>query len=236
MTNFYFSYKTFIFYCAFLIPIIICGIHFFTFRSKRQHFKSALRTVVRFNLKERIFHFIRSLSFILVVVSGLFFVSNQESIAASILHGINGWVFVLISFATIYIWIKDAIFYDYDKQWLRHMGNYFNKEHTPLPSGKFNAGQKIFFWLTSLLSIFFMITGILLIRAQGEQYYWFEIVLTFHGIAAALTVSLIIGHIYLSLMANPGTFHVLFDGKVSKEWALYHHPNWKTDVKKNKHR
>ncbi len=234
MVNFYFSHKTIIFIIALIMPIVICVIHYMAFGAKGQHLKSNQRTVIRFNLKERLFHFIRSLSFILVVTSGLFVVMNKESIVTLIMHGVNGWVFVLSSFVTICIWFKDATFCDYDKKWLGCMGNYFSNTHTPAPAGKFNAGQKILFWLTGMLSIFFMFTGILLINGQGKQYNWFEMVLAFHGTAAALTISLVIGHIYLTLIANPGTYYVLFDGKVSKEWALYHHPNWKKDTDNNK--
>jgi len=34
-------------------------------------------------------------------------------------------------------------------------------------------------------------------------------------------------HLYLGLLANPGTGRALLDGKVSPEWASAHHPNWR---------
>ena len=35
-----------------------------------------------------------------------------------------------------------------------------------------------------------------------------------------------VGDIYLGTVANPGTWRVLVDGSVTREWAKHHHPNW----------
>ncbi|GAB6180924.1 hypothetical protein JCM14036_22430 [Desulfotomaculum defluvii] len=227
--QFYTSYKTLIFASLLLVSIIVCGVHFIVIGGKGKLNKKSTRDVIRFNRKERLCHLFRSFSFVLVAISGFTFILNLNNITTAIIHGINGWIFVISSVLTMILWFRDCILYDYDKQWLRYMGNYLTKSHDTLPSGKFNAGQKILFWITSMLSIVLMITGILLINGQGKHYDWFESVLAIHGISAALTISFIIGHIYLSIFANPGTIRVLVDGKVSKEWASYHHPNWQVD-------
>ena len=35
-----------------------------------------------------------------------------------------------------------------------------------------------------------------------------------------------LAHAYLGTIANPGTWRVLIDGSVTREWAEHHHPNW----------
>ena len=35
-----------------------------------------------------------------------------------------------------------------------------------------------------------------------------------------------LAHAYLGTVANPGTWRVLVDGSVTREWAEHHHPNW----------
>ena len=37
---------------------------------------------------------------------------------------------------------------------------------------------------------------------------------------------LVLAHAYLGTVANPGTWRVLVDGWVTREWAKHHHPNW----------
>lgn len=227
MIEFYTSYKLVILAISIVLPIIICGVHLLVIGGKGESNKKTARDIIRFNRKERLSHLFRSISFIFAAISGAIFVLERGSAVTGIIHGINGLIFILASFVTIIIWFRDGIFHSYDKQWLRHLGNYLTKSHETLPAGKFNAGQKILFWLTALLSIVLLITGVLLLNGHGKPYDGREFVLALHGISAALTISLIIGHIYLSTLANPGTIRVLVDGKVSKEWASYHHPNWK---------
>ena len=36
----------------------------------------------------------------------------------------------------------------------------------------------------------------------------------------------VLAHAYLGTVANPGTWRVLVDGSVTREWARHHHPNW----------
>jgi cytochrome b subunit of formate dehydrogenase len=36
----------------------------------------------------------------------------------------------------------------------------------------------------------------------------------------------VLGHAYLGTIANPGTWRVLVDGYVTREWAQHHHPYW----------
>jgi cytochrome b subunit of formate dehydrogenase len=36
----------------------------------------------------------------------------------------------------------------------------------------------------------------------------------------------VLAHAYLGTVANPGTWRVLVDGSVTREWAEHHHPNW----------
>jgi cytochrome b subunit of formate dehydrogenase len=49
---------------------------------------------------------------------------------------------------------------------------------------------------------------------------------TIHDIAAVLMIALIVCHLYLASIANPGTLISIFAGKVYRTWAKFHHPNW----------
>ena len=57
------------------------------------------------------------------------------------------------------LWLEDAIFQAYDKDWVRKLGGYLgHKGH--VPAGRFNAGQKMFYWFTAAFGIIMSVTGV----------------------------------------------------------------------------
>ena len=48
-----------------------------------------------------------------------------------------------------------------------------------------------------------------------------------HYLCALGSGLLLIVHVYLGLVAFPGTARGMIDGKVSQQWAELHHPLWK---------
>lgn len=41
-----------------------------------------------------------------------------------------------------------------------------------------------------------------------------------------ISAALVIGHAYLSVLANPESARILWDGRVSRRYAEEHHPEW----------
>jgi formate dehydrogenase subunit gamma len=89
-----------------------------------------------------------------------------------------------------------------------------------------NAGQKIFFWLTTILTVIMGVTGVLLIFKTSLPLTLSCLMSTIHGFFAVVFVAAIIAHAYLGTIANPGTWRILVDGKVSRNWAKKHHSVW----------
>lgn len=222
MIAIYNTYKEAIFIFSVILPIFIAVFHHFVLGAKDVRLNYSSHTIQRFSIPERIFHFIRMITFIIVATTGVSFVFHEGDESAGEIHGINGIVFLVISICTLFIWFKPSLFKAYDRIWLRHLGGYLSKRNASLPAGKFNAGQKIFFWISIILSLILAVTGISLIHNHGEG-----MTLVIHGMTAALFIIAVIGHVYLSLWATKGTWQVLTSGKVTKEWAQHHHPNWK---------
>ena len=46
------------------------------------------------------------------------------------------------------------------------------------------------------------------------------------GFLLGALIAGVLAHAYLGTVANPGTWRVLVDGSVTREWARHHHPNW----------
>lgn len=99
-----------------------------------------------------------------------------------------------------------------------------------LPAGRFNAGQKMYFWLM-LLSLIALVVSFAFMEQGGHGPhspasrlgFWWSI----HGLSGCFTTVMVIGHAYLSIVANPQTARVLWDGTVCRRYALEHHSRWK---------
>jgi len=229
MIDFYTRYSEVIYISAFLLPMIAAAVHYVMIGEKGPRLGAEDNVIQRFSRSERIFHFIRMLTFLVVAATGYYFVFRHGFKSIGMVHSINGSIFFLMSVSTLFIWFKSGLFKDYDRLWLKHLGGYFSRDELSLPAGKFNAGQKIFHFLSLLFAIILLVTGINLIRGQISQTPN-DTVLVIHGITAALAIISVLGHIYLSLWVNKGTWRVLTHGKVSEQWAQCHHPNWKADT------
>ncbi|ACX52527.1 formate dehydrogenase, gamma subunit [Ammonifex degensii KC4] len=188
-----------------------------------------------FSLDERVVHLVRMLSFIFLAVTGLLFAFHRVGAieflfgsyeTARVWHWSMGLVFGLSSLWAIVRWWKDARFASYDREWLRVMGGYFSRREVHAPAGKFNAGQKLFYWLTTFLTLAIGISGVVMIFGQKVSPALWHWMVPLHGISALILILAVLGHAYLGTLANPGTWRLLVTGKVSPEWAKVHHPVW----------
>ncbi|MBD3333348.1 hypothetical protein GF356_10900 [candidate division GN15 bacterium] len=125
----------------------------------------------------------------------------------------------------MFLWFKDALFASYDKAWFKLIGGYLGyKGH--VPAGRFNAGQKMFYWYTTIFGIILSVTGLLLVWRTSFALSTICITSTIHNLVAFIMISGVFAHAYLGTIANPGTWRVLVDGTVTREWAAHHHPMW----------
>jgi len=94
-----------------------------------------------------------------------------------------------------------------------------------------NAGQKMFFWFTGVLTLIMGVTGIMLIFRDSFDLGTNCLLSTIHGFFAIIFTATIIARIYLGAIANPGTWRALVDGKVSRKWAKKHHSEWYKEIR-----
>ena len=231
-------------YQLYITPIVSWGILLLVFTlvlhytgqgPKVADFYGAPAEIVRFSLKERRTHLIRMLSFLVLLFTGFIFFYNNVTLLraffssgkeAVVYHWVAGLIFVAASLTSLGLWYKDARFAPYDKEWLAKHGGYFGGKEVEVPAGRLNAGQKIFFWLTLILSLIMGLTGILMIFKNSLPVTLNFVLSTMHGFFAIIMVAAVIAHAYLGTIANPGTWRALVDGKVSRSWAKKHHSEW----------
>ena len=220
--DFYFKYRAIILVGAVVLPAAFCLVHYIVVGPKGKALASLPRTLERFSIWDRVIHAIRVLAFVAVAITGYVMAFGPD--APRVGHMVWGGIFLAGAIIAILLWNRHSLPSREDGEWLARLGGYLSKKPIHLRSGKFNAGQKGFMWLTLAFAAALTITG-LWMAATDSQTATFRIWLAIHGILAALTVLMIVAHIYLSLFAVPGTWPVLFRGLVSREWLAHHHPD-----------
>ncbi|MGQ9688282.1 MAG: formate dehydrogenase subunit gamma [Desulfobaccales bacterium] len=195
--------------------------------------------ILRFRVSERWTHLVRMITFILLTLTGYIFFYNNVSLlrmlfsspeAAVIFHWVTGIIFVIASVISLTLWAKDAKFASYDWEWLAKWGGYLGGKEVEVPAGRLNAGQKIFFWLSIVISFIMGLTGVLLIFKNSLPLSFNCLMSTLHGFSALIFVATIVAHAYLGTIANPGTWRAMVDGKVGRKWAKKHHSEWYKEI------
>ena len=99
------------------------------------------------------------------------------------------------------------------------------------PAGRFNYGQKQFFWLMVIAMWALLVSGVVLwgiASVPGEMAWLRYTAILVHSVSALATIGLFIVHLYMGIAVVPGGLSAIVRGEVSSEWARQHHPLWKT--------
>jgi len=221
-----------------MLVIFLIVIHYHSYGPKRIPFEPFSHEVKRFSLLERGVHLLRLIAFVILAFTGiilafnlsrwqeLFFRSPSQMLNIHIAAGI---VFIITTVMGIKIWFKDALFADYDKDWVRILGGYLGYKGQ-VPAGRFNAGQKMFYWYTTIFGVIMSITGVMLIYKGAFSVAVICLTSTVHNLTGFILIAGVVSHAYLGTIANPGTWRVLVDGYVTRKWAEHHHPFWYHEV------
>lgn len=193
----------------------------------------------RFTYLERLVHWVVGVTFVILLLSGLAF--SYPSLfwlttllgggpAARVLHPWIGAAFGVGMVFMLVLWIRDMFLDHQDWLWLGSVQDYAAHRHDKVPpAGKYNAGQKVFFWAQGLLAILFVVTGVLLWMPDRFGSGVLSVSRLLHYTGALGGGLLLIVHVYLGTVAYPGTARGMIDGKVTRRWAAMHHPRWHQD-------
>ncbi len=219
------------------------------------------RTIERFNAFERFVHWLTASSFIILALTGLNMLYGKyvlpsiigKSAFASLTmfgkfaHDWIAWAFILGIILMFFSWVRHNIPNMADVRWLLAGGGMFSEGVHP-PAKRFNAGQKIIFWLVILggaslsgsgLALLFpfeieMFAGTFKVMNQLGTNFPTELspiqetqyALMWHGIMALVMIAIIIAHIYIGSLGMEGAFDAVGTGQVDINWAKEHHNLW----------
>jgi formate dehydrogenase subunit gamma len=145
---------------------------------------------------------------------------------------IHPWlgVLLLISFAGLFIrfWSQN-LWERTDNIWLARLKDVLTARDENLPEvGKYNAGQKLVFWMMSILIITLFTSGIVIWRDYFAGYFTIDqmrFAVLIHAIGAIVMICVWIVHVYAAIWVR-GTISAMTRGRVTGGWAWRHHRRW----------
>jgi formate dehydrogenase subunit gamma len=195
-------------------------------------------SIVRYGANERTNHWIVAIAFVLAALSGLalfhpalFWLANLFGGGpwARILHPIISLAMVLaFLFLAVAVW-KDNRLQDRDWKWLRQMQDVVNNREERLPEvGRYNAGQKLLFFVIVICMVGLLLSGIVIWRAYFSLYFSIGVIRfasLLHALCALVLVCAIILHVYAAIWVK-GSMQAMTRGTVTAGWAWKHHRAW----------
>ena len=239
------------FYGGWLVVIVglIIAALYFGRGPVKLHDRPTGRLLRRFSSFEQVVHWCTAISFVVLGLSGLILLFGKYVLLpvfgytlfawlaalAKNLHNFVGPFFMVSVLAMVLIWVRDNLSRSYDWQWFGRVWGFFMRgEH--IPSGRFNAGEKAWFWIGVVgLSIVVSWSGLILLfpnfdqtrAVMQEAWVW-------HVVAAIVYIVLSLGHIYMGTIGVEGAYGNMRTGYTDETWAKEHHSIWYDEVKSGK--
>ena len=195
-------------------------------------------TLVRYAAGDRTNHWLTAIAFILAGLSGLA-LFHPALFGLSGLFGGGPWTRILHPFLGLlmllaFIFLAARMwrlnFIDRsDWEWLRQIRDVMNNREDRLPEvGRYNAGQKLVYWVAVLCLAGLLLTGIVIWRQYFAFYFSVRVVRIasfLHAFCAFVLITTIIVHIYAAIWIK-GSVHAMTRGTVTPGWAWKHHRAW----------
>jgi formate dehydrogenase subunit gamma len=206
------------------------------------------RDIERFTLFERSAHWTNAIAFVTLAISGVMMMFGKYLLlpiigstlfgwltyALKTLHNFVGPLFAVSLVVVIITFVRSNIPTRSDVQWLKGLGKVVKNEEEP-PSHRFNAGEKVVFWIgVFALGVVSVVSGLVLDKLlpgldllRGDM----QIAHMVHAASAVLMMTVFALHIYLGTIGMRGAFRAMRTGYVDEEWAREHHALWAEDVR-----
>jgi len=206
------------------------------------------RVIERFTPVERAVHWTVALSFVTLAISGLIMLFGKFLLLPIIgytlfgyltyllknVHNFVGPLFAVSIVVFFVMYVRDNLPRKEDFGWLIRFGGLLGGKEPS--SGRFNAGEKIWFWGgLVLLGLIVSASGFVLdMLVPGIAYTRgnMQIANIVHLLGTTLMAAGSIGHIYLGTLGMEGAYEGMRHGYVDDTWAKEHHDLWYDQVQK----
>ncbi|MCV3550981.1 formate dehydrogenase subunit gamma [Campylobacter sp. CNRCH_2013_0855] len=232
-----------------IVVISAFALHYMVIGPKK--FSHDGKKIYAFSVFERLFHFVAAISWIILVPTGLimifgsyfgggFFVRMCKN-----LHGIATILFIISIIPMLLCWIKRMLPASYDLRWMMIVGGYLSKEKKPVPAGKFNFGQKSWYYIAVFGGFLMIITGAFMFFLDFNSTSLQSIFgishidilrasAIIHNILGILCAVFFAIHIYMAVFAIKGSIHSMISGYKEEEEVYILHSYWYKELSDKK--
>jgi len=195
-------------------------------------------TVDRYTTSARINHWVTAVCLILLALSGFALVHSSLFFLTVFFGGgevtriIHPWLGVVVFFGYVGLFIRfwrTCLLAPEDITWLLHLNDAMTGHEEKLPEvGKYNPGQKGYFWGMSVMVVVLLVSGLVIWDQYFDTYTTIEqkrIAVLVHSIAAMMAICGLIVHVHMVLWER-GTLRAMTRGWVTGGWGWKHHRKW----------
>lgn len=207
------------------VPLAFFGHNKIVGKKVFSHHGKKIRVFSNYNI---LVHWCAAVPFVIICITGLMMVfgsylgGGMPIRLAKELHFLATWVFLVFGILMFLMWVKPALFKLYDIEWMKIMGGYLSQEKREIPAGKFNAGQKMWFWLATLGGFVMIGSGIVMHFMAGDINL-LRLLAILHNILGFGVIAMLITHIYMAVFAIEGAIESILNGHMGEEeLALLH--------------
>ena len=229
-----------------IIALAVVGLAvFYLFRGKLDYEKRpGDRVIERFKPIDRYAHWLLAITWVALAITGLILSIGKTVLLPLIGYTLFSWLaafsknvhnfvgpILIIAIPLMFVrFVRDNGLGMEDVKWFTNIVGYF-KGHE-YPSGKFNAGEKLVFWIVLvLLSTILVASGLVLLFPNFDQTRsTMQYANIIHVVCAYVAMALACVHIYLGTIGMRDAYRAMRDGYVDASWAKHHHLRWYEDI------
>lgn len=205
------------------------------------------KTITRWGIFDRAIHWSVATLFVLLAITGLSMLfgravlipvlgkdgfSAYASLALSV-HNYLGPLFVAVLVVLILSWLKHNFINGNDIKWFKAGGGgIIGNQH--VSCGRFNGGEKVWFWIVTVVGLTVGITGLILDLPNFDQVRnTMQNANLLHGTLSVIWIAVAFGHIYIGTLGSEGSLEGMLTGEVDENWAKQHHDLWYEEVRQS---
>lgn len=229
-----------------IIALALVGLAvFYLIRGKLDYERKPVdRVIQRFAPIDRYAHWLLAITWVTLAITGLILSIGKTVLLPLLGYTLFSWLaafaknvhnfigpVLIIAIPLMFVrFVRDNGLGIEDVKWFTNIVGYF-KGHE-YPSGKFNAGEKLVFWVVLvLLSTILVVSGLVLVFPNFDQTRaTMQYANVIHMVAAYVAIALACVHIYLGTIGMADAYRAMRDGYVDASWAKHHHRRWYEDI------
>jgi formate dehydrogenase subunit gamma len=209
---------------------------------------AGLAAIERFTPFERSAHWANAIAFVCLAISGLVMAFGRFLLLPIMggalygwlayllknLHNFMGPLFTVSLVIVFFTFVRDNFPQRGDLRWLLRAGGAFSRSGDEPPSFRFNAGEKVIFWVGVLaLGVVSVGSGWVMDKLVPNMVYergTMQVAHMIHAVAGVLIMCVFAIHIYIGTIGMRGAYRAMRSGWVDESWAREHHAYWYDEI------